>query len=111
MICRLFLPNMFIKKKKKKTQNNLLRNNYIADVETIECFRLEMIVMAIVLLTGSLLLLVNNYASSPDKTLITDTALGVLLLLIAALLAYSGTLCLALFQTTINGRNVLYREM
>ncbi|KAG1940229.1 uncharacterized protein si:ch211-153b23.4 [Pimephales promelas] len=39
---------------------------------------------------GSLLLLVNNYASSPDRPLITDTALGVLLLIIAALLAYSG---------------------
>lgn len=60
-------------------------------------FILEMIVMAIVLLTGSLLLLVNNYASSPDKALITDTALGVLLLLFAALLAYSGSLCLTLF--------------
>uniref|UniRef100_A0A8C2BEC9 Threonylcarbamoyl-AMP synthase n=1 Tax=Cyprinus carpio TaxID=7962 RepID=A0A8C2BEC9_CYPCA len=39
---------------------------------------------------GSLLLLVNNYASSPDEPLITDTALGVLLLIFAALLAYSG---------------------
>ncbi|XP_073692607.1 uncharacterized protein [Garra rufa] len=39
---------------------------------------------------GSLLLLVNNYASSPDKALITDTALGVLLLIFAVLLAYSG---------------------
>ncbi|TRY91097.1 hypothetical protein DNTS_020398 [Danionella cerebrum] len=39
---------------------------------------------------GSLLLLVNNYASSSDKSLITDTALGVLLLIFAALLAYTG---------------------
>ncbi|XP_016115903.1 uncharacterized protein [Sinocyclocheilus grahami] len=39
---------------------------------------------------GSLLLLVNNYASSPDEPLITNTALGVLLLIFAALLAYSG---------------------
>jgi len=45
-----------------------------------------------VLLLGSLLLLVNNYASSPDRPLITDTALGVLLLIIAALLAYSGNI-------------------
>ncbi|KAK6299414.1 hypothetical protein J4Q44_G00309240 [Coregonus suidteri] len=39
---------------------------------------------------GSLLLLVNNYGSSPEKELIPHTALGVLLLIIAALLAYSG---------------------
>ncbi|XP_064811561.1 uncharacterized protein si:ch211-153b23.4 [Oncorhynchus masou masou] len=39
---------------------------------------------------GSLLLLVNNYGSSPEKSLIPHTALGVLLLIIAALLAYSG---------------------
>ncbi|XP_016308725.1 uncharacterized protein LOC107663089 [Sinocyclocheilus anshuiensis] len=39
---------------------------------------------------GSLLLLVSKYASSPDEPLITDTALGVLLLIFAALLAYSG---------------------
>ncbi|XP_010866945.1 uncharacterized protein si:ch211-153b23.4 [Esox lucius] len=39
---------------------------------------------------GSLLLLVNNYGSSPDKYFIPHTALGVLLLIIAALLAYSG---------------------
>ncbi|NP_001292402.1 uncharacterized protein LOC335392 [Danio rerio] len=39
---------------------------------------------------GSLLLLVNNYASSPDKSLIKDTALGILLLIFASLLAYSG---------------------
>ncbi|KAJ8015764.1 hypothetical protein DPEC_G00029530 [Dallia pectoralis] len=39
---------------------------------------------------GSLLLLVNDYGSSPDKYFIPYTALGVLLLIIAALLAYSG---------------------
>ncbi|KAK2849291.1 hypothetical protein Q5P01_009125 [Channa striata] len=39
---------------------------------------------------GSLLLLVNNYASSPDGDLIPSTALGILLLIIAALLAYAG---------------------
>ncbi|XP_058506548.1 uncharacterized protein si:ch211-153b23.4 [Solea solea] len=39
---------------------------------------------------GSLLLLVNNYASSPDKDFISHTALGILLLIIAALLAYAG---------------------
>ncbi|KAK6296560.1 hypothetical protein J4Q44_G00327020 [Coregonus suidteri] len=39
---------------------------------------------------GSLLLLVNNYGSTPDKDFIPHTALGVLLLIIAALLAYSG---------------------
>ncbi|XP_049898062.1 uncharacterized protein si:ch211-153b23.4 [Epinephelus moara] len=39
---------------------------------------------------GSLLLLVNNYASSPEKDFIPHTALGVLLLIIAALLAYAG---------------------
>ncbi|XP_036821522.1 uncharacterized protein LOC110507151 [Oncorhynchus mykiss] len=39
---------------------------------------------------GSLLLLVNNYGSSPDKDFIPHTALGVLLLIIASLLAYSG---------------------
>ncbi|XP_055034506.2 uncharacterized protein [Misgurnus anguillicaudatus] len=41
---------------------------------------------------GSLLLLVKNYASSPDHPFITDTALGILLLLFAALLAYAGVL-------------------
>ncbi|KTG37826.1 hypothetical protein cypCar_00029489, partial [Cyprinus carpio] len=40
----------------------------------------------------SLLLLVNNYASSPDEPVITNTALGVLLLIFAALLAYSAIL-------------------
>ncbi|XP_069552826.1 uncharacterized protein [Brachyistius frenatus] len=39
---------------------------------------------------GSLLLLVNNYASSPEKDFIPHTALGILLLLIAALVAYAG---------------------
>ncbi|XP_051276367.1 uncharacterized protein si:ch211-153b23.4 [Dicentrarchus labrax] len=39
---------------------------------------------------GSLLLLVNNYASSPVKDFIPHTALGILLLIIAALLAYAG---------------------
>ncbi|TKS72489.1 YrdC domain-containing protein, mitochondrial [Collichthys lucidus] len=39
---------------------------------------------------GSLLLLVNDYASSPEKDLIPNTALGILLLIIAALLAYAG---------------------
>ncbi|KAG7215314.1 hypothetical protein INR49_022603 [Caranx melampygus] len=39
---------------------------------------------------GSLLLLVNGYASSPGKDFIPHTALGVLLLIIAALLAYAG---------------------
>ncbi|KAI4886943.1 hypothetical protein NFI96_030459, partial [Prochilodus magdalenae] len=40
--------------------------------------------------TGSLLLLVNNYGSTPGKHLIPDTALGIELLIIAALLAYAG---------------------
>lgn len=35
----------------------------------------------------------NNYASSPDEPVITNTALGVLLLIFAALLAYSGMFC------------------
>ncbi|XP_033976976.1 uncharacterized protein si:ch211-153b23.4 [Trematomus bernacchii] len=39
---------------------------------------------------GSLLLLVNNYASSPVKEFIPHTALGILLLIIAVLLAYAG---------------------
>ncbi|KAI9544278.1 hypothetical protein NQZ68_001149 [Dissostichus eleginoides] len=39
---------------------------------------------------GSLLLLVNNYASSPVKDFIPHTALGILLLIIAVLLAYAG---------------------
>ncbi|XP_066504814.1 uncharacterized protein si:ch211-153b23.4 [Hoplias malabaricus] len=39
---------------------------------------------------GSLLLVVNNYGSSPGKPLIPDTALGIQLLIIAALLAYAG---------------------
>nr|XP_019935137.1 PREDICTED: uncharacterized protein LOC109624703 [Paralichthys olivaceus] len=39
---------------------------------------------------GSLLLLVNDYASSPGKDFIPYTALGILLLIIAALLAYTG---------------------
>ncbi|KAM7000226.1 uncharacterized protein LKV04_005161 [Tautogolabrus adspersus] len=41
---------------------------------------------------GSLLLLVNGYASSPEKDFIPQTALGILLLIIAALLAYAGIL-------------------
>ncbi|XP_041800414.1 uncharacterized protein si:ch211-153b23.4 [Chelmon rostratus] len=39
---------------------------------------------------GSLLLLVNDYGSTPEKNLIPYTALGILLLIIAALLAYTG---------------------
>ncbi|XP_076018872.1 uncharacterized protein LOC143010443 [Genypterus blacodes] len=39
---------------------------------------------------GALLLLVNNYASSPEKDFIPHTALGVLLIITAALLAYAG---------------------
>ncbi|XP_030595823.1 uncharacterized protein LOC115787306 [Archocentrus centrarchus] len=39
---------------------------------------------------GSLLLLVNYYGSSPEKAFIPHTALGILLLIIAALLSYSG---------------------
>ncbi|XP_064184363.1 uncharacterized protein si:ch211-153b23.4 [Anguilla rostrata] len=39
---------------------------------------------------GSLLLLVNDYAQASGKDLIPSTALGVLLLIIAALLAYAG---------------------
>ncbi|XP_074530687.1 uncharacterized protein LOC141793740 [Halichoeres trimaculatus] len=39
---------------------------------------------------GSLLLLVNNYASSAEKDFIPHTALGILLLIIAALVAYAG---------------------
>ncbi|XP_052005627.1 uncharacterized protein si:ch211-153b23.4 [Xyrauchen texanus] len=39
---------------------------------------------------GSLLLLVNNYASSPGQPFITDTALGVVLLIFSILLAYAG---------------------
>ncbi|KAM9310056.1 uncharacterized protein KZ484_026015 [Pholidichthys leucotaenia] len=39
---------------------------------------------------GSLLLLVNNYASSAEKIFIPYTALGILLLIIAALAAYAG---------------------
>ncbi|XP_029369027.1 uncharacterized protein LOC115050326 [Echeneis naucrates] len=39
---------------------------------------------------GSLLLLVNDYGSSPENNLIPQTALGILLLIISALLAYAG---------------------
>ncbi|XP_018531209.1 uncharacterized protein si:ch211-153b23.4 [Lates calcarifer] len=39
---------------------------------------------------GSLLLLVNKYASSSERDFIPHTALGILLLIIAALLAYAG---------------------
>ncbi|XP_066571452.1 uncharacterized protein LOC136760098 [Amia ocellicauda] len=39
---------------------------------------------------GSLLLLVNGYSHSPSEALIHSTALGILLLIIAALLAYAG---------------------
>ncbi|KAM6952417.1 LOW QUALITY PROTEIN: uncharacterized protein PEZ65_012142 [Lycodopsis pacificus] len=39
---------------------------------------------------GSLLLLVNDYASSPEKDLIPHTALGIVLVIIAVLLAYAG---------------------
>ncbi|XP_059201492.1 uncharacterized protein si:ch211-153b23.4 [Centropristis striata] len=41
---------------------------------------------------GSLLLLVNNYASSPEKDFIPHTALGILLLIISIILAYAGIL-------------------
>ncbi|KAM9741868.1 uncharacterized protein ACNS7B_012807 [Menidia menidia] len=44
---------------------------------------------------GSLLLLVNNYGGSPEKDFIPHTALGILLLIIAALVAYAG-ICLSL---------------
>lgn len=44
---------------------------------------------------GSLLLLINNYASSPEKDFIPHTALGVLLVIIAALLAYAGLFFIA----------------
>ncbi|XP_028271313.1 uncharacterized protein LOC114442175 [Parambassis ranga] len=39
---------------------------------------------------GSLLLLVNGYASSAERDLIPHTALGILLLIVAALVAYAG---------------------
>ncbi|XP_041846246.1 uncharacterized protein LOC121643095 [Melanotaenia boesemani] len=39
---------------------------------------------------GSLLLLVNSYASSSEKNFIPYTALGILLLIIAAIVAYAG---------------------
>lgn len=39
---------------------------------------------------GCLLLLVNNYASDPRRDFIPLTALGILLLIIAALIAYAG---------------------
>ncbi|PWA23661.1 hypothetical protein CCH79_00005984, partial [Gambusia affinis] len=42
------------------------------------------------ILGGSLLLLVNSYASTPEKDFIPHTALGSLLLIIAALIAYTG---------------------
>ncbi|XP_041846245.1 uncharacterized protein LOC121643094 [Melanotaenia boesemani] len=40
--------------------------------------------------SGSLLLLVNSYASSSEKNFIPYTALGILLLIIAAIVAYAG---------------------
>ncbi|XP_040904912.1 uncharacterized protein LOC121188999 [Toxotes jaculatrix] len=40
--------------------------------------------------SGSLLLLVNSYAGSPQEDSIPHTALGILLLIVAALLAYAG---------------------
>ncbi|XP_062855772.1 uncharacterized protein si:ch211-153b23.4 [Trichomycterus rosablanca] len=49
---------------------------------------------------GSLLLLVNDYASSPDEAFIPDTALGIELLIIAALLAYAGV-CRGLSQSSL----------
>lgn len=49
--------------------------------------------MGLSLPTGSLLLLVNSYASSPEKDFIPHTALGIVLLIIAALLAYAGGFC------------------
>uniref|UniRef100_A0A8C5BMK0 Threonylcarbamoyl-AMP synthase n=1 Tax=Gadus morhua TaxID=8049 RepID=A0A8C5BMK0_GADMO len=45
--------------------------------------------------SGSLLLLVNNYASTPGEDLIPQTALGILLLVIAAVLANAGVLSLS----------------
>ncbi|KAK0154557.1 putative threonylcarbamoyl-AMP synthase [Merluccius polli] len=44
---------------------------------------------------GSLLLLVNSYASTPGEDFIPKTALGILLLVIAAVLAYAGVLSLS----------------
>lgn len=58
-------------------------------------------VILIISCEGSLLLLVKNYADSPEKVFITDTALGVLLLLFAALLAYAGTVQYVLNVTTL----------
>ncbi|CAL8263444.1 unnamed protein product [Lota lota] len=45
--------------------------------------------------SGSLLLLVNNYASTPGEDFIPQTALGILLLVIAAVLANAGVLGLS----------------
>ncbi|KAJ3588417.1 hypothetical protein NHX12_012010 [Muraenolepis orangiensis] len=44
---------------------------------------------------GSLLLLVNNYASTPGEDFIPQTALGILLLVVAAVIAYAGVLSLS----------------
>ncbi|XP_026990958.2 uncharacterized protein si:ch211-153b23.4 [Tachysurus fulvidraco] len=49
---------------------------------------------------GSLLLLVNYYASTPDKALIPATALGIELIIIAALVAYAG-LCSSLSHSEL----------
>ncbi|GAA6066327.1 uncharacterized protein si:ch211-153b23.4, partial [Tachysurus ichikawai] len=48
----------------------------------------------------SLLLLVNYYASTPDKALIPATALGIELIIIAALVAYAG-LCSSLSRSEL----------
>lgn len=59
-----------------------------------------------------MLLLVKNYADSPEKVFITDTALGVLLLLFAALLAYAGTVCVTHHNTIMNSYvNVNIRQI
>uniref|UniRef100_A0A672FUW9 Threonylcarbamoyl-AMP synthase n=1 Tax=Salarias fasciatus TaxID=181472 RepID=A0A672FUW9_SALFA len=59
------------------------------------------IILALFYSTGSLLLLVNNYAGSPESDFIPHTALGILLLFVAAILAYPharlfSTLCLTI---------------
>ncbi|XP_053361987.1 uncharacterized protein si:ch211-153b23.4 [Clarias gariepinus] len=53
---------------------------------------------------ASLLLLINYYASSPDKALIPPTALGIELIIISALVAYAG-LCRSL------SHNILYTTL
>ncbi len=53
----------------------------------------------------------NNYASSPGDALITNTALGVLLLIFAALLAYSGVLHISTLQKHAFISYVLHTEI